>query len=162
MLAISEIDEKYMRMFNFRNRDGLLHLLQGQNVEKLRLSLSVQALQKHYLIAAVRQLDGSLNVIRSSLRDDSLVKASSSCIDQDAVLARDERVSSLLGNFIFLLLAVAVLDISFIENFSKFFEPFQRSSKTIDCCKLCFLDFGFDLFDILWQIFRVLQCSGLW
>ena len=112
MLAISEIDEKYMGMFNFRNRDGLLHLLEGQNVEKLKLSLLVQVLQKHHLIAAVRLLDGSLNVIRSSLRDDLLVQTSSSDIDQDTVLARAERASSLLGSFIFLLLAVPLLGIS--------------------------------------------------
>ena len=129
MLAISEIDEKYMGMFNFRNRDGLLHLLEGQNVEKLKLSLLVQVLQKHHLIAAVRLLDGSLNVIRSSLRDDSLVQTSSADIDQDTVLARAERASSLLGSFVFLLLAAALLGISFVENFSKFFELFQRSQK---------------------------------
>ena len=106
MLAISEIDEKYMGMFNFQNRDGLLHLLQGQNVEKLKLSLLVQVLQKHHLIAAVRLLDGSLNVIRSSLKDDSLEQASFSHITQDAALTKAEKASSLLGNLVFLLLAI--------------------------------------------------------
>ncbi|XP_066913096.1 uncharacterized protein [Clytia hemisphaerica] len=65
-LGISELDEKHVSVFNFRNREGLINLVSTPNSsEKVRAALSAQICQKFLLMSAVQQVNGSYNEIRS-------------------------------------------------------------------------------------------------
>jgi len=69
-LAIAELDEKHLSVFNFRNREGLVSLMTGtSSIEKIRLALIMQISQKHMLAAAVQQAHGCYNEIRSEERN---------------------------------------------------------------------------------------------
>lgn len=98
MLSIMEVDEKHASVFNFRHREGLLNLLHGDNIEKLRLSLLAQIVEKHLLISAVRTLDSCLNIIRSEVKRD---EATISAVDlKKASLVNLARSSSTLLSII--------------------------------------------------------------
>ena len=69
-LAIAELDEKHLSVFNFRNREGLVNLMTGNSsIEKIRLALITQISQKHVLASAVQQAHGCYNEIRSEELD---------------------------------------------------------------------------------------------
>ena len=65
-LGITELDEKHVSVFNFRNREGLINLVSTPNsLDKVRATLSAQICQKFLLMSAVQQVNGSYNEIRS-------------------------------------------------------------------------------------------------
>lgn len=68
-LAVCELDEKHIAMFNFRNRESLVQLVSSKTTsEKVRIALSAQVCQKYMLISAVQLLNESYNEIRNEER----------------------------------------------------------------------------------------------
>lgn len=94
-LAICELDEKHISVFNFRSRDGILTHLEGSNsLEKIRLSLLTQICQKHLLKATVDQLHACFSLIRKCEKNIDISSESGVTQNKSSVLGNPK---SLLG-----------------------------------------------------------------
>ena len=72
-LAISELDEKHISIFNFRNRESLINLVSSKTtIEKVRITLIAQVCQKYLLMSAIQQVSGCYNEIRHEEKTNNL------------------------------------------------------------------------------------------
>ncbi|XP_057314205.1 uncharacterized protein LOC130655465 isoform X2 [Hydractinia symbiolongicarpus] len=101
-LAIAELDEKHLAAFSFRNREGLVNILQGSNLDKLALALMTQVCEKNLLASTIQQVNGCLNLLRRKNQDaflneeeasyDTMIKPSlADVVKQSALLAVQNR-----------------------------------------------------------------------
>lgn len=101
-LAIAELDEKHLAAFSFRNREGLVNILEGSNVDKLALALMAQVCEKNLLASTIQQVNGCLNLLRRKNQDaflneeeasyDTMLKPSlADVVKQSALLAVQNR-----------------------------------------------------------------------